>query len=187
MRAGTGNGSVYRLKNRGGELLPTWWIKYYVPGRTKPIRESAKTSDEQEARRLLHARLAEATPLRVERLARSEVTVGKLLDLVRDDYGDHGRTLPPGILDAWQAVLGAARAVDVRRDHLDAITRRWRSTGPEWPGRKRVRPLDRSTVNRYIAILRRAYRLGREKLELETALNRITAEADEAVTRESRR
>src|SRR5438094_1745780 len=112
MRAGTGNGSVYRLKNRGGELLPTWWIKYYVPGRTKPIRESAKTSDEQEARRLLHARLAEATPLRVERLARSEVTVGKLLDLVRDDYGDHGRKLPPGILDAWQAVLGAGRAGD---------------------------------------------------------------------------
>src|SRR5262249_7816336 len=151
MRAGTGHGSIYRLKNRRGKLLPTWWIKYYTPGRKAPIRESTRSSNEEEARRLLHARLAQAAPPRIEPRARSAVTVAKLLDLVRDDYADQGRTLPPGILDAWRAVLGAVPAIDVRRDHLDTIARRWRTAGPDWPGRDRarVRPLDRSTVNRY--------------------------------------
>src|SRR6266478_9445599 len=44
MKAGSGNGSLYQIKNRRGEVLPMWHMKYYVPGRKEPIRESAKTA-----------------------------------------------------------------------------------------------------------------------------------------------
>ena len=52
------------------------------------------------------------------------------------------------------------------------ISRKWRAKGITWPGRKPgcVRPLNKSTVNRYMAFLRRAYNLGKEKLGLVTGL-----------------
>ncbi len=77
--------------------------------------------------------------------------------------------------------------MDVRRDHLDDIVRRWRKTGPTWKagereltdGRaltwkardpKRVRPLDGASCNRLVSVLRRGYSLGKEKRGLLTAL-----------------
>jgi integrase len=84
-------------------------------------------------------------------------------------------------------VFGSERALDIERDHLDTVCRRWRSVGPTWaagrltrtdgtvwtwPARDpaRVRPLDGATCNRYIATLRRAFTLGRQKRGLVTAL-----------------
>ena len=77
------------------------------------------------------------------------------------------------------------RGVDA--DHLDAICRHWQREGvafPEgsltwgdgqaltWPARdpQRVRRIDGPTCNRYIAVIRRAYSLGKEKRGLVTAL-----------------
>jgi hypothetical protein len=92
--------------------------------------------------------------------------------LLEADYGDHGQGLPPGHMEALTAALGHARAIDVRRDHLDALVRTWRQKGIAWPGRdpKRVGPVSGATCNRITASLRRAYSLGREKLGLVTAL-----------------
>ena len=84
-------------------------------------------------------------------------------------------------------MLGHARAVDVRRDHLDTICRRWRQTGPSWPAGERVlsdertltwgarkpervRPLSGASCNRLVAVLRRAYSLGKQKRGLVTPL-----------------
>jgi integrase len=109
------------------------------------------------------------------------------LDLVLLDYEDKNQRLQSGKLKAWRAVLGHARATEVRRDHLDVICRKWRQTGPSWPagtrtladGRvskwdarqaDRVRPLDVGTINRYVALLRRAFNLGQGKRGLLTPL-----------------
>lgn len=90
-------------------------------------------------------------------------------------------------VEPWRAVLGHARAVDVRRDHLDTICRRWRQTGPSWPAGERVlsdertltwgarkpervRPLSGASCNRLVAVLRRAYSLGKQKRGLVTPL-----------------
>jgi integrase len=84
------------------------------------------------------------------------------------DYTDRGQTVPPGFVKAWMAVLGTARAIDVRRDNLDTIVRMWRKSGIRWEKRdpKRVRPITAATANRLVAFLRRGYSLGREKLNL---------------------
>jgi hypothetical protein len=75
----------------------------------------------------------------------------------------------------------------VVRADVDDLCRRWRARGPTWgagsrtlsdgrtltwPARdpKRVRPLSGASLNRLTSVLRRAYRLGQEKLGLSTAL-----------------
>jgi integrase len=116
------------------------------------------------------------------------------VDLVHDedeivvlDAEDNGLTLQPASITAWRAALGHECAVDVRRDHLDTIVRKWRKVGPSWPkaervladGRQitwpardpaRVRPLNVATVNRYSAALRRAFKLGKVIRGLTTPL-----------------
>jgi integrase len=167
-------GLPYLPKGRDGKPTRWWWLKYKLPGDTAPRREPThpKTDDVQEARRQLHERLGERDIVRVQREAVEDITVSTLLALVRADYEDKGQVLQRGRLEAWEAVLGPERALDVQRDHLDTICRRWRKTGPTWDGRdpKRIRPLDNGSLNRYVAALSRAYELGKEKRGLVTAL-----------------
>ena len=100
-------GSVYR---RGR----AWWIKFYRNG--KPIRESAATRKESEARRLLKRRegeVEEGKPYvpRVTRLRLEE-----LLDEVLTDYRINGkRSLRRAALSVSHltAYFGPRRAVDV--------------------------------------------------------------------------
>jgi len=47
-------GSVYRPKLKSGRPSTIWWVKYYVNGR--PVRESAGTEKETNARRFLKER-----------------------------------------------------------------------------------------------------------------------------------
>jgi len=53
MRRKIAAGSVYAR----GRIF---WLKYYVPGRKQPVRESAETSDKKEAERLLRQRMRTA-------------------------------------------------------------------------------------------------------------------------------
>jgi len=188
-RAGTGNGSIYHPKSHNGTPTPFYWLKYRLPGAAKPIREptNPRTGDEAEARRQLHARLGERSVVRVQRETIEDVLVNDLLDLYILDCEDKGQPVQVGRVEPWRDALGHARAVDVRRDHLDELCRRWRRKGPTWmagerllregrvltwPARnpERVKPLSGASCNRLVSVLRRAYSLGKEKLGLLTAL-----------------
>jgi integrase len=78
-------------------------------------------------------------------------------------------------------------ATEVERADVDDRCRRWRHHGPIWGAgfrtlsdgrtvtwsarpRDRVRPLSGASLNRLVAVLRRAFKLGQEKLGLMTAL-----------------
>jgi len=189
-RAGTyGNGSIYRPKSHKGTRTPFYWLKYRLPGMRKPKREptNPRTSDEAEARRQLHARMGESSTLRVQREVVEDLTVNDLLDLYVLDCEDKAQPIQTGRVEPWRHALGHARAVDVRRDHLDDLCRRWRRTGPTWDagervlsdGRvltwkardpNRVRPVSGANCNRLLAALRRAFSLGKEKCGLLTPL-----------------
>jgi integrase len=176
-------------KGRDGKPTRWYWLKYKLPGDARARREPTepRTDDEQEARRQLHARLGERDIVRVQREAVEDLTVNDLLDLYVLDCEDKAQPIQVGRVEPWRAMLGDARAVDVRRDHLDTICRRWRQTGPWWTNGerllphgktltwearkpKRVRPLSGASCNRLVAVLRRAYSLGKEKRELVTSL-----------------
>ena len=47
-------GSIYRPKNKSGELCSVWWIKFYVHG--KPVKESTGSAKESDAKALLKER-----------------------------------------------------------------------------------------------------------------------------------
>src|SRR5262245_9518800 len=78
-------------------------------------------------------------------------------------------------------------ATEVERADVDDRCRRWRRHGPTWGAgartlsdgrtvtwparpRERVRPLSGASCNRLVAVLRRAFKLGQEKLGMMTAL-----------------
>src|SRR5262249_60214188 len=82
---------------------------------------------------------------------------------------------------------GPVRAPDGSRLDLDALGRRWQRTGVTWAAGHRtlsdgtqirwaarsparVRPLSGVSCNRILSVLCRSYRLGREKLGLDTPL-----------------
>jgi hypothetical protein len=57
MNKAISSGSVFRKKFKGRDgnvrLGDTWYLKYYVPGRKKPVRVSAGTTDHDTAVALL--------------------------------------------------------------------------------------------------------------------------------------
>src|SRR5437867_292919 len=182
-------GTVYRPKGRDGKPTRWFWLKYKLPGErtTRRVPTEPRTEDEQEALRQLNERLGERDIVRVQREAVEDLTVNDLLDLYVLDCEEKKQPIQVGRVEPWRAVLGDERALHVRRDHLDTICRRWRRVGPSWPagervlpdGRvvkwtsrapERVRPLSGASCNRLVAVLRRAYSLGKEKRQLLTAL-----------------
>jgi integrase len=113
--------------------------------------------------------------------------VAELLDLVLLDYHDHDRRLQHGRIQPWYAAFGTLLATEVERADVDDRCRRWRHHGPTWGSgsrtltdgrtvtwpardRQRVRPLSGASLNRLVAVLRRAFKLGQEKIGLVTAL-----------------
>jgi integrase len=179
----TGMGRIFRRRSRTtGKPLPTWWVAYYVKGadgRAREVRESAETTDHDEAKLFLRKRLGEAAPATAKRVLAERLTVAELLQLLVADYADRGKAVPPGHVEALTAALGGTRAVDVERAHLDELVRTWKVTGPRWPGRPcwcrrrgcdelahqaKPHPISAATCNRYMATLRAAYGIGREKI-----------------------
>ncbi len=135
-------GSLYR---RGR----FWWIKYYVDGR--PIRESAKTDKETEARKLLKLRegaAADGMPVspRADRLR-----VDHLLRDLLNDYQVNGRrSLDKAHRCARRlsAAFGARRAVSL----TTADVRGYVAT-------RQARGAANATINRELAALKRAFSL----------------------------
>ena len=173
-------GTVYRPKSRDGTQTRWWWLKYKLPDLTSPRREPTdpRTEEEVEARRQLHQRLAERGHIRVQRQAVEDLTVHQLLDLYEADCADHGRIVQRGRVEPWRHALGPVRAVDVQRDHVDAICRLWRQRGLTWEageyGRadgtvtrwsardpNRIRRLSGASCNRLVAFYGARTALGR--------------------------
>jgi integrase len=188
MRRGKGqpSGIVYRPTGRDGRPTRVWWMQYKFPGEARR-RESTHTEDEGEAWRQLRERQAERGPVRKQRRQVEELLVDDLLDLYILDCADKGQPIQQGRVEPWRTALGHVKALEVTRVELDELCRRWRKQGPVWGAgerllsdgtritwtkrdRTRVRPLSGGSCNRLVAVLRRAYTLGQEKLQLLTPL-----------------
>ena len=147
-------GSIYhrKFKGRDGRVCEstTWTIKYYVNG--KPVREPAHTSDWAEALKLLRQRMAKAERYSQYSHEVSRVPVDQLLDLVIEDYRFHKRTSTYDtelrINRHLRPFFGQKKAVDVTSASIRAYTI------------ERSKESEPATVNKELAYLRRAFRLG---------------------------
>jgi hypothetical protein len=180
-------GVVYRRAGRDGKPTRWWWVRYKFPGEEERREPTCpRTDDQAEAERQLYEKLAERGHVREQRRRVETLLVDQLLDLFVLDCQDRGQPIQTGRVEPWRHALGHRLALEVTRVDLDDLCRRWRRRGPTWKaGRRlidgtevtwpardphRVRPLSGASLNRLISVLRRAYSLGREKLQLMTPL-----------------
>ncbi len=138
-----GSGGIYR---RGR----TWWLTY-TDADGRPIRESAKTRDEKEARRQLREKVGqrEAGTLVVRA---SHVTIDDLLDAAIADYEVQARRTTSDARKRREHLLGflgGRRVQLVRDDEVVEYVRRRQAAGAE-----------NGTINRELALLRKALRMG---------------------------
>jgi len=155
-----------RLRHAGGRLFrrktghsskpcSTWWIAYYVDG--KEQRESARTTDRAEAQALLRSRLAAVSEGTYTGPERDKLTVAELLEgviLFYEAQGHHSLRTVRGHARVWTQSIGRRRALDVTTLQLRRLTQEWTHHGTS-----------AATINRRLAILRRAYRLAKVKLD----------------------
>jgi hypothetical protein len=145
-----GFGTIYR---RGS----IFWIAYWWRG--KQHRESSGSAKEIDAQRLLKRRLQELGKGRfIDPKAEERVPMNDLFDAVVTDYkinGQRSLVTLEGRLFHLRAAFGLDRAVDVdevriERYKADRLASKHR-------GNQHVAP---ATVNRELAVIRRAFRLG---------------------------
>jgi hypothetical protein len=137
---------------------------------------TSTTSSSTEAKRFLHARLAEDPKARTHRVAATRVTTADALVLYTLDAGDHGVQAHQGRVAALRHALGDVPLADLTRARLDALCRVWRTVRVDYPERDprqhHLRPVNGATCNRLMATLRRARTLAIDKLVVE--LPRLT-------------
>src|SRR2546427_13253185 len=151
-----GFGSIYRRGER-------WAIEFWKDG--VQHRESARTSSEQEAMVHLRKRVDELAQNRYVGPRAERVTVKDLLALVTQDYATTGnrssRTLKFRVA-ALEPELGHLRAVAVSSGAIEAYKS------------KRLGDCKaKATINRELACLRRAYRLGSQSRPPLITANRV--------------
>jgi site-specific recombinase XerD len=149
-------GSLYHQNLKPGKPSAIFWIKYYVNGRA--IRESTRTTDREEAKRILKARegaAATGQPIlpRLDRIRYEEVA-----EDLRTYYKTTGRR--------------NLREVDGRLGPLKAhftgigIAQISPTATAEYVARRQAAGLSNATINRELAILARALRLAYENGKL---------------------
>lgn len=146
-----GFGRIYR---RGGVC----WIEYWHRG--QQYRESSGSYRESDARRLLKRRLQETGRGHFVGPSEERVLVTDLLDAVETDYGVNGRRSIQSLpcrLNPLKSAFAGARALDVTEDRIE----RYRAA-------RLAEGLAPATVNRELAVLRRAFRLGVRHRRLST-------------------
>jgi integrase len=133
-------GSIYQRN-------AVWWVKYYIPGQAKPIRQSTGTTDRDEAIKQLRLKMASQPP------PVAAVTVGYLLDLLIADWQQAGRKSTANVRSKIDTHLRPAfgtmkpAAVGSRAVQL-------------FIQQKQRQELANATINRLLAALRRAFNLG---------------------------
>ncbi len=147
-------GSIYRPKYRGpdGSLVESqvWWLKYYVNGR--PVRESAKTEDWNEAERLLKRRQGEQATGKFAGLGPERIRMAQLFEAVVEDYTANGKHSLPDVKFRLRLHLlpafGHLRAAEFGSNHVGRYIEQ----------RRRAEAAN-ATINRELAIVRRAFTL----------------------------
>ncbi len=141
-----GDGSLYQ---RG----PWWWMKYYVDG--APQRESTKKTDEREARAVLRQKLVEIRQgiysFRLDRLRVDSLLDDLLIYYELNNPKSLDDFAKPFVEKHLRPFFGRLRVPQVTTDLLR-----------QYQVRKRGQGLADSTVNRTMALLRRAFHLGAE-------------------------
>jgi integrase len=141
------SGSLYRQTGSG-----FWWAKYYIPGRSKPIRESTKETDWAAAQNYLRGRLGDAARGKFAGLEPDRILVSSLLDRVEEDYIANGRRSTEALvcrMKHLRPVFGALRAAAVGTRQVDAYKALRRKEGAK-----------NATINREMEVLRRAFLIG---------------------------
>ncbi|MFN8543257.1 MAG: site-specific integrase [Candidatus Binatia bacterium] len=129
-----------------------WWVAFTYRGRE--IRESSEATTKQGAVDFLKQRLAEIHGQTYVGRAAKDVTVADLLDGLQRTYRIEGRAslrTVKGHVDAWGAVLGDEKAVNVDRPVLDRVVEEWQAAGRA-----------PATIRKRLASLHRAFVLARE-------------------------
>jgi integrase len=155
-RRTTGMGRIFKRKSRlTGRELTTWWFAYHHRGNEH--RESAHTTVYEEAVRKLRKRLDDLSNGTYVGPDRQRVTVSDLLDYVVTDYENDEQTSLPTLLGhvkVWKQEVGDERAMDITTARVQRIIQAWKKDGKS-----------PATINRRLACLRRAYRLGKVPTE----------------------
>jgi integrase len=148
-----GFGRVYK-RSAGA----AWWVEYWHRGRQ--FRESSGSARKTDAERLLKRRLQEMGRGRFVGPSEERLLLGDLLAAVETDYQVNGRrslrTLR-SYLPALRAAFAGSRALDVTEPRIDCYRAARLAEG-----------LAPATVNRELAVLRRAFRLAVRQKRLST-------------------
>ena len=128
-----------------------WWIKFYQNG--LPVRESSHSTKEADAKRLLRIRLGEVEKGEIHNTSPKKTQISELLDLVIDDYKIEKKRsvsdLTYRIEKNIRPKLGALRVSQFGRTQADGYIEA-----------RRAEKATDSTINRELAIIRRAFSLG---------------------------
>jgi integrase len=154
MRRMIPSGAVYQRKyrDRQGSIrkTATWFLKYYVQG--KPVRVSSGTEDREEAVRMLRQRIAKASRYVDYSEQIERVLVDQLLDLLIEDYRFNKRSstydLELRVDKHLRPFFGQKKVGDVMTTAIKNYTA------------TRLKKAEPATINKELAYLRRAFRLG---------------------------
>jgi len=148
-----GFGRVYRPnyrdpKTNKQKTATVWWIEFWRDGRQN--RESSKSRNVSDARKLLKQRLGEIANGSFVGRDAERTTFEDLCRLIRDDYEKNGRDVRhlDTVLNRLGKSLAGLRAVDITTDKISAYQAAHKRAG-----------YANSTINREMAALKRAFRL----------------------------
>ena len=155
-RRTSGMGRIFRRRSRlTGKELSTWWIAYFVDGKER--REAAHSTEYEVAKRLLRKRLNALSEGTYTGPERERITVAALLDNLIAYYKVQGhRSLPSARAQTkpLRDAIGSRRALEVTTGRLFGLVQEWKTAG--------TAP---ATINRRLSLLRRAYGLGKLRLD----------------------
>lgn len=131
--------------------LPTWWIEYYSGGAQR--RESSKSEKYRDAEHLLKTRQSEMLSGTIAHPRAERTTVSDLLENLVSDYDLNGKDVEWARykVKRLQPFFGAMRAAAVG---TTAITK--------YIAERRKENMANATINRELALLHRAFVLGKE-------------------------
>jgi integrase len=147
---GLGFGTIY---SRGR----IWWIRYSVRGQR--VRESTKSTRENDAIKLLRKRIEECGKgRRLDPASEGRIRMAALFDALGMDYRNNGRRSLATLgfrLAPLRAAFGNVRAIDVTGVRITRYAAQRLTAGKS-----------RATVNRELAALRRAFALAAQREQL---------------------
>ncbi len=144
MQKRIGMGTVYPRDRK-------WWIEFYSRGRL--IRESSRSTEREDAERLLKKRMGEIATGNFHGLTPERIRLNDLLADVVQDYALHERKSAPQLRSRLKHLQGLAsiRAADLSTHHIHRYIDERQQQGAS-----------NTTINRELQVLKRALTLALE-------------------------